>query len=79
VYGGLTGGRLEDRVSLYAVSQEHGFVGAGDPAAVAGRFRVGDRIRVMPNHSCLTAAMFDEYVVVRGEDVVDRWAIRRGR
>ncbi len=81
VYAGLSGGALEERVNLYAVSQEHGFVGAADPggAAIAGRFRVGDRIRVMPNHSCLTAAMFDEYVVVRGEEVLDRWKIWRGR
>ncbi len=83
VYAGLAGGALEDRVTLYAVSQEHGFVGAGDPGgsegAIAGRFRVGVRIRVMPNHSCLTAALFDEYVVVRGEEVQGRWKIWRGR
>jgi D-serine deaminase-like pyridoxal phosphate-dependent protein len=40
---------------------------------------VGSQVRILPNHSCLTAACFDEYVVVRGEEVVDRWKIWRGR
>ena len=48
---------------------------AGDVARLA----VGDRIRILPNHSCLTVAMFDEYQVVRGEEVVGRWPIRRTR
>jgi D-serine deaminase-like pyridoxal phosphate-dependent protein len=79
LFAGLRGGALDPEVNLLAVSQEHGFMGGATPAAIAGRLRVGERVRVMPNHSCLTAAMFDEYVVVRGEDVVDRWPIRRGR
>ena len=72
VYTGLTGTGLEPSVNLAHVSQEHGFV--------EGRhYGVGTRLRVMPNHSCLTAAMFDEYWVVEGETVVDRWPILRGR
>jgi D-serine deaminase-like pyridoxal phosphate-dependent protein len=53
------------------VSQEHGMVSA--------RLSVGDRVLVMPNHSCLTAACHDEYAVLEGERVVDRWKIWRGR
>ncbi len=79
LYAGLTGERLEPRVNLSHVSQEHGFVEGDGPEDVAGRFRVGDRVRIMPNHSCLTAAMFDHYWVVDGERIVDRWTIRRGR
>jgi len=43
------------------------------------RAKVGARVRIMPNHSCLTAAMFDAYDVVRGEEIVGRWTIHRGR
>ncbi|MGH9422912.1 MAG: hypothetical protein ACRD3J_23255 [Thermoanaerobaculia bacterium] len=32
----------------------------------------------MPNHSCLTAAMFDRYYVVDGGAVVDEWKPVRG-
>ena len=77
VHRALAGSGLEDDLALVAVSQEHGFLGGA--AGVEGRFAVGERVRIMPNHSCLTAAMFDEYWVTRGEDVVDRWTIHRER
>jgi len=62
---------LRDDARVVSVSQEHGVVNRPLP--------VGTRVRVVPNHSCLTAAQFDEYVVVQGENVVDRWKIWRGR
>jgi D-serine deaminase-like pyridoxal phosphate-dependent protein len=36
---------------------------------------VGARVRVLPNHVCMTAAMHDVYQVVDGNDdrVVDTW------
>ena len=58
-------------VRVVSVSQEHGVTSAPLP--------VGTRVRIVPNHSCLTAAQFDEYAVVKGADVVDRWKIWRGR
>ncbi len=77
LYRGLAGPALEPALTLAHVSQEHGFVEG--PAEDLARLRVGTRVRVMPNHSCLTAAMFDAYDVVRGETIVDRWTIHRGR
>ncbi len=65
------GGHLSDDVFLTSLSQEHGIVNQAMP--------VGTRLRLLPNHSCLTVAQFDEYVVAEGEEVVDRWRIRRGR
>jgi len=38
----------------------------------------GTRFRIFPNHSCLSAACFDRYHVVRGTDVVDEWKTVRG-
>jgi D-serine deaminase-like pyridoxal phosphate-dependent protein len=39
------------------------------------RFPVGTKLRVLPNHSCFTAAAHDQYHVVQGGDeVVARWA-----
>ena len=76
---GIAGATLEPSVDLAAVSQEHGIVAGSSAAAIEGRFRVGGKVRILPNHSCLTAALFDEYHVVRGEEVVDRWKIWRGR
>ncbi len=76
---GLAGAELEPRLEVRGVSQEHGLVGGPDIADVEGRLAVGDKVRILPNHSCLTAAMFDHYDVVRGEEVVDRWTIWRRR
>jgi D-serine deaminase-like pyridoxal phosphate-dependent protein len=50
-----------------------------NPRTIADNFKVGDKIRVLEHHSCLTAANFDHYYVVRGDEVIDRWKILRGR
>jgi D-serine deaminase-like pyridoxal phosphate-dependent protein len=76
---GPTGGGLDPDLMLTAVSQEHGFVGAARPDALRDRLPVGARVRILPNHSCLTAALFDHYWVVRGEAIQDHWTIHRGR
>jgi len=76
---GLTGREADPVLSVRSVTQEHGVVAGRGPADVEGRLAVGEKVRILANHSCLAAAMFDEYCVVRGEDVVDRWRIRRGR
>lgn len=66
-YGRLVGGNAR----VTSLSQEHGILSAPLP--------VGSKVRILPHHSCLTAACFDEYTVVRGEEVVDHWPIHRGR
>jgi len=79
LYQGLTGAALDPTASLVNVSQEHGFVAGPRPSDVEGRFPVGAPVRIMPNHSCLTAALFDEYHVVEGGAVTQHWKILRGR
>jgi D-serine deaminase-like pyridoxal phosphate-dependent protein len=66
-------------LTVASVSQEHGVIRAGAPAAIEGKFKVGQQVEIMPNHSCLTEAHFDEYVVIEGGRVMDRWHIERGR
>lgn len=62
---------LRDDAQVASVSQEHGILDA--------RLPLGARVRILPNHSCLTAACFDAYHVVRGDRVVARWKVERGR
>jgi len=59
------------------LSQEHGWVNVPD-AAMLDRLSVGTRVRVLANHSCLTAAQFAEYQVCEGTRLVDRWQNHRG-
>ena len=60
-----------------SVSQEHGILRSAEP--LDGRFAVGEQIEIVPNHSCLTVAHFDEYHVMQQGREVDRWRIERGR
>jgi D-serine deaminase-like pyridoxal phosphate-dependent protein len=62
---------LRGDTRVVSLSQEHGVVNAPLP--------LGSRIRIVPNHSCLTVACFDEFHVVRGQEVIDRWKIWRVR
>ncbi len=62
---------------LSSLSQEHGVISGTKPDTI-GQLSVGDRLRIVPNHSCLAAACFDRYHVVKGEDVVDVWKPARG-
>ena len=76
VYGEVKG---HPELRIASVSQEHGLIRAAAPAAIEGKFKVGQQIEIVPNHSCLTEAHFDEYVVVQGDRIMDRWHIERGR
>jgi len=65
-------------LTIASLSQEHGVV-RGPADALDGRFPVGKRIEIVPNHSCLTVAHFDHYHVMREGLEIDRWRIERGR
>jgi D-serine deaminase-like pyridoxal phosphate-dependent protein len=55
------------------VYQEHGVVTGNEPLPFE-QLAVGTRVRVAPNHACLTAAAYDRYHVVDGgPEVVDVW------
>lgn len=62
---------------LTGLSQEHGVIEVRDDALLT-RLTVGTRVRVLANHSCLTAAQHAEYVVCDGTKMVDRWVNHRG-
>ena len=60
-----------------SVSQEHGIIRA--PALLDAPLKVGTQVEIVPNHSCLTVALFDEYHVMQHGREIDRWRIERGR
>jgi len=62
-------------LAIRDVHQEHGLVGRRDGAPVDfAAHPPGSRLRVLPNHSCMTAAMYDRYYVTDGADaVVAEW------
>ncbi|MFQ5743969.1 MAG: alanine racemase [Acidobacteriota bacterium] len=71
IFSDYRAGTLDPEAYLVSLSQEHGLVSKPLP--------VGTRVRILPNHSCLTVACFDEYQVIRGEKLIDTWKVWRGR
>jgi D-serine deaminase-like pyridoxal phosphate-dependent protein len=74
VFGGVLN---HPDLKLFSISQEHGLITSNDPIAFE-KFPVGSLLRIIPNHSCLTAALFPEYHVVEDNQVVDEWIPMRG-
>ena len=71
IYADHDAGTLHPDLRLASLSQEHGILSAPAP--------VGTRLRILPNHSCLTAACFDRVHAVSGDRVVGVWTVHRGR
>jgi D-serine deaminase-like pyridoxal phosphate-dependent protein len=64
-------------LTVNEMSQEHGTVIVNDENTF-DRLKVGTRIRVLANHSCLTAAQHSHYNVLEGDNIVDQWKIHSG-
>jgi D-serine deaminase-like pyridoxal phosphate-dependent protein len=71
----LEGGDLNLRVE--SLSQEHGEISVADEK-VFDKLMVGSRIRILANHSCLTALQHSHYHILDDGKIVDRWEINRG-
>ncbi len=54
------------------VYQEHGVV-TGPEGIDFDAFPVGTRLRVVPNHACMTCAAFDRYHAVEGDQLAGVW------
>ena len=54
-------------------NQEHGIIDL-DPTAPDPDYKIGDKLRIAPNHVCMTAAAHDRYFVVDGgDDIIAIW------
>jgi D-serine deaminase-like pyridoxal phosphate-dependent protein len=72
-------GSLIDRpeVVVKGMSEEHGIL---DLAKTTWRPKVGELVRVVPNHVCIVVHLNDVIYGVRGERVEKSWAVdARGR
>lgn len=72
-------GRVLGRPELKVVglSQEHGIVGSDEQIDFSD-IKIGSLVRIVPNHSCLAAALFPVYQVVEGEKLIEEWKPIRG-
>ena len=73
-YGDVCDLTMQPFEGLYVsqVSQEHGIVPISDDSAFS-RIPVGSKVRIAPNHACITAAAYSSYNIVEGDRVTDEW------
>ena len=71
-----SGERRLEGLRVAAVHQEHGLIEPVDDSAQIpfDDLPIGARLRIMPNHVCMTAAAYDRYHVVDGGDeIIGEW------
>lgn len=71
-------GRVLPGYVLSGANQEHGILsreGENDhDRAIAERFPVGTRLRILPNHACATGAQFPEYHALHADGTLATWS-----
>jgi D-serine deaminase-like pyridoxal phosphate-dependent protein len=59
------------------MNEEHGFV---DIREAGRKWRVGDRVRVIPNHVCVAMNLHEQVYGIRGDEVKEVWKVEgRGK
>ena len=61
----------DQSIVIERLSEEHAV--ARVPADCS--LRIGDRVRILPNHSCVVSNLMDELLMVQGTTVVDTLAV----
>lgn len=70
-FGAVVG---HDAARFTKMNEEHGFVQTSEPA------RVGERLRIIPNHVCVAMNLHERVYGVRGENVEEVWTVEgRGK
>lgn len=68
-------GNVIDELVVDGANQEHGMITSTKGQINFARFPIGSQLRILPNHSCMTAAAHDHYYVVDGDDeVAETWS-----
>lgn len=66
---------MDPEVIITGVHQEHGELKSDGPLP-QDNLTLGQLVRVLPNHACMTAAPYDRYYIVEGErdEILDQWS-----
>jgi D-serine deaminase-like pyridoxal phosphate-dependent protein len=70
------GAAIDDRLTIERLSEEHATVRVSGATAL----RPGDRVRIVPNHSCVVSNLVNEVRLVDGDRIIDTLPVAaRGR
>lgn len=72
--GEVTFGRIVEApgAKFHKMNEEHGYV---DLAGAERRFKVGERVHVIPNHICVAVNLHEQMYGLRGEQVETIWPV----
>lgn len=68
----LEGRQAFGRLIVGGVHQEHGEIQGAEPLPF-DRLPIGSRVRILPNHACMTVAAHDRYLVTEGATIRAEW------
>lgn len=72
-YGLVMGSDL----TIRSLSEEHGVIEMAEPSDAP---RIGDRLRIIPNHACVVSNLFDSVYLISGDRIVEKVPVAaRGR
>jgi D-serine deaminase-like pyridoxal phosphate-dependent protein len=68
-------GALLERPDIHvkALSEEHGLL---DLSHTSWRPRIGERVRIVPNHVCVSVNLHDRLWGLRGMHIEDSWSVQ---
>ncbi len=68
-------GKIIEGLFVSGANQEHGIITTQDGSAFDfEHFPIGTRLRILPNHACMTAAAYEKYNVVDGgREIIETW------
>ena len=68
-------GKILDNLFVKSANQEHGIITTKDGSEFDfNAYPIGTQLRILPNHSCMTAAAYNEYNVIDGSsEIVETW------
>lgn len=56
---------------LFALSEEHGWIIINEDSKI----NIGDKIKIIPVHSCITMSNFDHFYMVKGSEVIGKYKV----
>lgn len=77
-FGKVTGTEQYGKWVVDRLSQEHGILVSAKQLGKPSLIPYGTKLRIVPQHACITAANFPWYFVVENDIVVDVWVPARG-
>ncbi|MCX8095790.1 MAG: alanine racemase [Caldisericia bacterium] len=61
----------EPQTKLFSLSEEHGWL----KLTQKSKIKIGDKLKIIPVHSCITMSNFDYFYMVKGSDVIGKYKV----